>query len=176
MPGFIHDSTDIKILLLYILNRLPEAIGFDALVELALCDGGITYFDVAQCLDSLVKTGHAEESPGGYRALDKGRRDGGSTESGLPHSVRVKCEKGVMEHIVRSRRSASIETSTVLRRRGGYTAELRLSGDGEELMALRLYAVSAARAEELEAEFKLRAEEIYAEIIGAIFRKGQETP
>ncbi|MDR2502471.1 MAG: DUF4364 family protein [Oscillospiraceae bacterium] len=170
MPGFIHDNTDIKILLLYILNRLPEPVGFDALLELAMCDGGITYFDVTQCLDSLVKTGHAEELSGAYRALDKGRRDGGATESALPLSVKVRCDKGVMEHIVRSRRSASIDTATTIRRRGGYTAELCLSGDGDELMNLRLYAVSAERAAQLESEFKLRAEEIYAEIVGAIFR------
>ncbi len=45
--GFIHDKLDIKILILFILRRLPEPVTFDVLRDLTLCDDGIGYFDFA---------------------------------------------------------------------------------------------------------------------------------
>ena len=43
--GFIHDKLDIKILILFILQRLYAPISMDTLAELTLCDDGISYFD-----------------------------------------------------------------------------------------------------------------------------------
>ncbi|MDR3209195.1 MAG: DUF4364 family protein, partial [Oscillospiraceae bacterium] len=149
MTGFFQDSTDIKILLLFILNRMPEPTDTDTLLELAQCDGGITYFDVADCLASLVRTGHVSLDAGQYAILDKGRRDGGITENSLPRSVRVRVERAVLGCVLRLRRDKMIATSRTIRRRGGYSVELTLSEAGDELMQLRLYAVNQARAEEM---------------------------
>ena len=48
--GFIHDDTDIKVLILYVLRRLPAEIEAEALSELVLVDGGFSYFNFKQCL------------------------------------------------------------------------------------------------------------------------------
>ena len=43
--GFIHEKLDIKILILFILRRLPGVVDRETLGELCQCDNGIGYFD-----------------------------------------------------------------------------------------------------------------------------------
>ena len=64
--GFIHEKLDIKILILFILRRLPGVVDPETLGELCQCDGGIGYFDYSDCLSELVETGHIEEHEEGY--------------------------------------------------------------------------------------------------------------
>ena len=42
--GFIHEKLDIKILILFILRRLPGEVEPETLCTLCPCDGGIDYF------------------------------------------------------------------------------------------------------------------------------------
>ena len=85
--GFIHESRDIKILILFILRRLPGFVDPETLRELSQCDDGIGYFDYAECLSQLVTGGNIEESEEGYRITEKGARNADAVESSLPYSV-----------------------------------------------------------------------------------------
>ena len=58
MAGFIHDKLEIKFLILYIAARVIEPIPFDTVLDLAMCDEGVDYFDFSECLRDLVKTEH----------------------------------------------------------------------------------------------------------------------
>ena len=48
MAGFIHDKLDIKLLVLYIMDRAAAPIDFATLTDLALCDEGVDYFQYAE--------------------------------------------------------------------------------------------------------------------------------
>ena len=41
MAGFIHDKLDIKLLVLYIMDRAAAPIDFATLTDLSLCDSGV---------------------------------------------------------------------------------------------------------------------------------------
>ena len=43
--GFIHEKLDIKILILFILRRLPGTVDRDMLSDFTQCDGGVGAFD-----------------------------------------------------------------------------------------------------------------------------------
>ena len=69
MPGFIQDKLEIKFLILYIAARVIEPVPFDTILDLALCDDAIDYFDFSDCLADLVRTEHMTLSDSGLYAL-----------------------------------------------------------------------------------------------------------
>ena len=165
--GFIHDKLDIKILILFILRRLPGSVDPETLLELCQCDEGIGYFDYSDCLSELVETGHITESEEGYTITEKGARNADAVESSLPYSVRSKALKLLAPVEERLRRAAMI-TARHEMGEDGCTVELAM-GDGKgELIHLRLLCADEEQAGTLEKHFRKNAEGYYQKIIGLL--------
>ena len=166
--GFIHDMVDIKILILFILNRLSDPVDMDTLAELTLLDSGIGYFDLAECVASLTATGHITLDGGKYSITEKGRRNGEITESSLPYSVRIKAEQTAAQIRKRTRRESMIRTSRTIRRGGGYDVTLTLSDGIGEIMHTVLFATDEKQAAALENGFREKAETVYNQLVKSI--------
>ena len=163
--GFIHGELDTKILILYVLRRLPRPVEAGTLSELCSFDSGVGWFDYADCLAGLVDTGHVEELPGErYVITDKGRTNGEAAETSLPYSVRMKASRLIEPIAEKMRRDAMIETSHEPSSGGGVTVRLRLSDGKGEIMSLGLLAPDEAAAEAMERAFRTDAEGIYQHI------------
>ena len=159
--GFIRDTLDIELLILYILNRLPGAVDRDTLSELTLCDGGINYFSFSEALADLLSTGHVKEEDGLYASTEKGQRNGSATESSVPFSVRVKVERAIRPVVQQLRRSELVRTATEPRPRGGYVVKLSLADNGGPMLKLELLVGSESQARAAEKTFRAEAEELY---------------
>ena len=165
--GFIHEKLDIKILILFILRRLPGTVDPETLLELCQCDEGIGYFDYRDCLSELVETGHITESEEGYTITEKGARNADAVESSLPYSVRSKALRLLAPVEERLRRAAMITARHTLSEEG-CTVELAM-GDGKgELIHLRLLCADEEQAGTLEKHFRKNAEGYYQKIIGLL--------
>lgn len=161
--GFIHEKLDIKILILYILRRLPGTVEPETLLELCQCDGGIGYFDYSDCLNELVETGHVEESEDGYRITGKGVRNADAVESSLPYSVRSKALKLMAPVEERLARAAMI----IARHSdgdGGCMVELGMSDGKGEVLHLRFLCAGDEQAKLIEKNFRRGAEDYYQRI------------
>lgn len=166
--GFIHGELDIKILILFVLRRLPAPVDAQTLEELCRCDDGIGYFDYADCLADLVETGHVEElSRGRYRITEKGDRNGETAETSLPYTVRTRAEKLLAPVAETMRRDNMIQTSHEAAG-GGVTVSLSLSDGKGEILAMRLLAPDEDRAEVMEQTFRRDAELIYERVVGLL--------
>ena len=158
--GFIHEKLDIKILILYVLRRLPAAIDGEQLAELVLIDGGIGYFDYKQCLSELVDNAQVEESEDGYVITAKGTRNGEILESSLPYSVRSKAERAIGPVAEEMRRSAMIlanhECSDA-----GVTVYLSMADGVGTIFDLKILAADEEQARVMERNFKKNAERFY---------------
>ena len=166
--GFIHDKLEIKILVLFILNRLPTPVSFDQLTELVLCDDGFSYFDYTECLTELERTGHIQQEAGKYGITDKGRRNGSVTETSIPYSVRIKAERAVLRVTPALLRDSMIKTSSQARRDGCYDVTLRLSDGIGEMLAISIIAPSEQRAVTFEKVFRRDAEKILTELMNRL--------
>lgn len=166
--GFIHEKIEIKILILFILRRLPEPIAFDALIELAMCDDGISYFDLSECIAELVKTDHLSLEGGKYSITKKGMRNGEITENGIPYSVRAKAEKSTAEIRAAQNRNAMIKTSSICDQESGYKVNLSLSDGFGDVVSMELFAANEQQSLELEKGFRKNAESIYNALIELI--------
>ncbi|MBQ3855655.1 MAG: DUF4364 family protein [Ruminococcus sp.] len=161
--GFIHEKLDIKILILFILRRLPGTVEPETLLELCQCDGGIGYFDYADCLSELVETGHVEQNEDGYVITEKGKRNADAVESSLPYSVRVKAMKLMAPVEERLRRSAMITAKHTVEE-GSCIVELAMSDGKGELIHLHLLCADEEQARTMEKRFRKDAEGYYQKI------------
>lgn len=169
--GFIHGELDTKILILYVLRRLPRPVDAQTLADLCSFDNGVGWFDYSDCLAGLVDTGHVEELPGErYAITEKGKVNGEAAETSIPYSVRRKADRLLEPVAEKMRRDAMIETEHEAVK-GGVSVDMKLSDGQGEILALRLLAPDEGTAEGMEAAFRADAEGIYQRII-EIFTDG----
>lgn len=126
MPGFIQDDMDLKLLVLYIMDRVAGPITFLQLFELALCDAGVDYFSLTQAVDHMTATGQLTKEGDRYAITDRGRRNSQICESSLPRSVRRRCD----ENLVRVNEALRLESQV--------RAQIMDSGDGTVTLCLTL--------------------------------------
>ena len=166
--GFIRDKLDIKILILYILEKLPKPVEPVTLSDLALFDGGFTWFDYTDCLAELIQTDHIEEKNGRYAITEKGRRNVNTVSSSLPYTVRAKAERLTAPVAAAMRRASMIETDIEPGAKGGRTVSMRLSDGVGEVISLRLAVPDEDQAKAIEKRFRDSAEDLYNRIIGIL--------
>lgn len=165
--GFIHEKLDIKLLILYVLRRLPAEIDGERLAELVLIDGGISYFDYKDCLAELVQTAQIEEGEDGYRVTAKGSRNCEILESGLPYTVRRKAERAAAPVAEEMRRSAMILANHEAGE-GGVTVYLAVNDGLGSIFDLKILAADEAQAKRIEKNFKKNAEAYYNRFISEL--------
>lgn len=166
--GFIHDKLDIKILILYILEKLPGPVEPVVLSDLTLFDGGFTWFDYTDCLAELTQTGHVRDEDGKFEITEKGRRNVGYVGSSLPYSVRAKADRLTAPVASAMRRASQIETVTEVGKDGEAAVSLRLSDGVGEVISMRLAVPDETSAKAIEKRFQKGAEKIYNKILALL--------
>jgi len=166
--GFIHERSDIKVLILFIMRCLTEPVTPDVLIGLTLCDDGIGYFDVTECISMLIESKHIKLENGKYSLTQKGIRNGEVLEKNLPYSVRAKTEAATALIRVNLSRDAMIKTKRCTGDNGEYKVMLSLSDGVSDIISMELFTVNEAQAKTLEKGFKKNAEKIYLSIIAML--------
>ncbi len=172
--GFIHDKLDIKFLILYLMARVAAPIDLSDLTELAMCDGGVDYFQLAEAAAELVETGHLTLEDGRYAITEKGRRNGAACESSLPYSVKRRCSGALSRLNSVLRRNAQVRGEVAARPEGGFTVRLTLDDDSGSLLAMELFCPTQEQADRLTQGFKARPERVYNEVLSVLLGGDEE--
>lgn len=172
--GFIHDKLDIKFLILYIAARIIEPVPFNTILELALCDEGVDYFDFSECMRDMVDSDHLTLSEDGlYAITEKGIRNSEICESSLPYSVRLRCNKELEIWNRKLRRKHQVRATSAKRDNGTFTVHMCLDDDLGNIMDLKLLAVQENMAQVFMEKFQKNPEYIFTEIMKLML---SETP
>ena len=163
--GFIHEKLDIKILILFVLRRLPGPVSFETLSDLVMVDEGFDYFEYSQCLAELVRTGHVEQNENSYRITKIGAENGDTVESSIPYSVRAKAERKAEPVITKMKRNNQIVTSHETQSNGLPKVKLSLSDGLGNIISMSVLASTEEQAKNIEKNFRADAEGIYHKII-----------
>lgn len=171
--GFIQDKLEIKFLILYVASRLIEAVPFEAMQELTMCDEGIDFFDFSECLSALVSSEHLTVSEDGlYAITEKGLHNGQICESSLPYSVRLRADKNITIYNQKLRRQSQIKSEIAPRPNGTYTVTLAFSDDSDEnILKMELMVPKKVMAQDLAERFQKNAEQLYSGILNALFEE-----
>ena len=166
MEGFrpMQEKLDIKILILFILRRLPEAVEGETLANLALADGAAGYFEYAECLAELEDSGHVERKGHTYRITEKGNRNCEIVESSLPFTLRSHLEKKLSPMAEGMRRRALI-TAKHQETPAGCQVTLTLADEMGAILDMKLICGGEEHAQKIEDNFREKAEEFYNRII-----------
>jgi len=163
--GFIHEKLDIKILILFVLRRLPGPVSFETLSDLVMVDDGFDYFEYSQCLAELVRTGHVQQNENSYKITEIGAENGDTVESSLPYSVRSRAERAARPLIEKMKRDRQIVTSHEQLENGLSKVRLSLSDGIGDIVSLSILASGEEQAKNFEKYFRSDAENIYHQII-----------
>ena len=166
--GFIHEKLDIKLLILFILSRLPAPVDRGTLDELCQsCDNGVGYFDYSDCLAELIATGHVVGEDEEYSATDKGKRDGSTVESSLPFSVRSRALTLIAPDEERLARAAMIRAESSVGA-DGCRVSLGMSDGKGEIISLELLCSGEEQAKRIKKNFRRGAEGYYTKIVSML--------
>ncbi|MCI8870575.1 MAG: DUF4364 family protein [Lawsonibacter sp.] len=169
--GFIQDDLDLKLLVLYIMDRVAAPITFLQLLELALCDAGVDYFSLNQAVSHMVETGHLSAEGERYAITEKGRHNSGICQSSLPYSVRRHCDDNLIRVNDALRREEQVRAVLTAQDNGACTLELYLADSSGPLMELRLLVPSREKGEALARRFKAAPEQTYQQIFALLERE-----
>lgn len=171
--GFVREQLDIKILILYILARLPGPVDRESLADIVFCDGAIDYFLFSECLSELIATEHIMKENGKYEITQRGRDDGAMIETSLPISVRDNADLAMVPVAERISRDAMIRTSSV-KTNYGCTVNLSLSDGKGSIMKLSALVGDEEQAKMIEKKFRKNAEDYYVRILSMFFEESVE--
>lgn len=172
--GFIHEKLDIKLLILFILSRLPAPVDRGTLDELCQrCDDGVGYFDYSDCLGELMHTGHISEEDEEYTITEKGLNNARTLESSLPFSVRSRALKLIAPVEERLARAAMLRTEIENGADGCHVA-LSMSDVAGEIVSMRLLCANEEQAKKMKKTFRRSAEEVYQKIVAILSEEGEK--
>lgn len=169
--GFVSSELEIKTLTLHVLEYVKVPVTFDELMQCVFVDGAINYFNFADYLDGMVKTGHVEiNSDTGidrYSITQKGKRDIEHIRSSVPSYVLRKAEKAsdtVREEVIRK----SLVNVKVVEDGDSYRAVCSLSDGNAEIFSFSMLTITREDAKKFTANFYKNAERIYNEFLRAM--------
>ncbi len=169
--GFIHEELDIKILILFVLRRLPGVVDPSELSDLCRsCDEGFDYFEYSDCLADLIDNGLIAENEDGFSITEKGAKNVEIVENDIPYSVRSRAEKLLKPLRDRLRREAMIRTSHVNEKNGCFVQLSMSDGEGD-VINLQLLCGGEEQAKIMEKNFRRNAEAFYQQFIELLSKK-----
>ena len=162
MPhGFINDMLDVKLLILYITDRLLYPVNTQTLYELCLQDDKLSYFDVMQAVPQMVESGHLAETEDGYVITDKGRETAQITKDSLAYPVQQRAARAVERFNREVRRKSFVRTEVLEQPNGEALAVMHLDDDLGSLVTIEYTCPSARQAAFLTKAFPAKADRLY---------------
>ena len=167
--GFIHDTLDVKVLILFVMSRVGYPATSQQIYELCYQDDCVSYFDVCTAIPQMVKSGHlVEKEPDLYEITEKGRADGSLTQDSIAYTVRCRAENAVNRFNRQLRRSSFVKTKVIPRESGDCSVMMALDDESGNLMTLELLAPNQRQAVRLGKLYEKKAEIIYNMIMAEL--------
>ena len=156
-PGGLTTSTEIKILICYLLSTVEEPLSGEMIKEVLFEEGIANYFECADAIADLSENGnlHKTGEEGGipfYRVTERGRKNAGMLMHSVPRSARDKAVQCALRLLGERRKNAQNKVE-IKKAPDGYTVSCRVLDVGSDLMNLTLFVADKVQAERVKEVF-----------------------
>ncbi len=170
----LSDKTDVKVLILYILDEINHPITYAAAVDSILDVGCVGGFDFAECFSELSELGHIlSDTVGGetyYMIADSGSMVARELRGSLPTAVLDRASVAAARHLALAKMGVVLHANITPTERGDFRIDFHINkGDREDMLALSVCVSTRERAERIKAYCEsARAEDVYRGILTVI--------
>lgn len=174
VPGMLINSTDVKILICYMLKSLGEPMNKEKLVEVIYVNDIADYFDIRSAVCQLVENGNVTEDAEGMLTLsDTGRYAADTLETTLPLSTREKAVKEGIKINTMYRREKENEV-TFEKTENGIYVRCSISDGTDEMMAFKLFVMDEMQAQAVKTHFLEDPSKVYKRLVYSLVATDEE--
>lgn len=164
-----HTIVDIKIFILFLLDRIRYPIDRSTLIEIIAENTDSISFDYDSCLAELVRDGHVyfdeDEDDKYYMISEKGRAISAELYDNLDGAFRERSIKSVAKHLSLSARGVEISGRIEVTGDKRYTVTLKAKDKQGEILNLSLTVASLAEAEEIRRNYEINPTGVYRGVL-----------
>ncbi len=166
-PGGLLNSTQIKVLVCYILANLEEPFPRQDMQELFHARGYANYFALSEAISELTAGGNVRETDenGDYTITPSGREAAQELAKTLPRSLRegaLLAAKDRLNQLEQSKMGNQVE---IRESDGGFTVTCTVQEGGKALMQVSLWLPQLADAEHVRTVFLKDPSRVYSGIV-----------
>lgn len=158
-----------KVLILYLLNKLPDGIKSDNLFKIVSSANNINYFYFQELLTDLIETNFVgsliKEEDTFVKITSEGQNALSLTKSLLPGILKLKADNVFKEEIPSIVEESSIITEYIPKNEKDYTVKCKIIEKNETIFEVSTFAASRDRAKQISDNWKNNANKIYPKIL-----------
>ena len=163
-----------KVLILYLLNKLPDGIKNDNLYKIVSSANNINYFYFQELLTDLIESNFVGSFTKDEDIIVKITSDGKNalslTKSLLPGILKLKADNVFKEEISNIAEESSIITEYIPKNENNYTVKCKIVEKNETVFEISTFAGSRDRAKQISDNWKKNANNIYPKIINLLLK------
>ncbi len=166
-PGGLVNTTEIKVLICYILKSVKEPVPATKLCDLLFYKGIANAFEVSDSIESLLKNKNivcVNEKEQTYTTTESGDHVADTLKTTVPLSIREKACKSTLKMMAEIRNAKETDISIV---RNGDNTYITCSAldNGNPIMSVQLLVSDESQAISIKNKFLESPSEIYSKII-----------
>ena len=169
MKQSTQDLAENKVLILYLLNKLPDGIKSDNLFKIVSSANGINYFYFQELLTDLIDTNlvgsFTRDEDIFIKITSEGQNALSLTKSLLPGILKLKADNVFKDEISEIVEESSIITEYIPKDENNYTVKCKIVEKNEILFEISAFAGSRERAKQISDNWKNNANNLYPKII-----------
>lgn len=170
-PGGLRRSSDIKLLICYILSTLNKPIKKEYITSAVVDNGIANYFEIMDAFSELEKNGNiqlSDKTDETYTVSSQGRFISKNIWEELPATIRERTLSAVSDLMVRKKTEQEVTAEVTKLDGGGYIVECRINGGQTDLFSFRIFAPDSKQARLIKKNFRENPEMIYKVMVAAI--------
>ena len=154
-PGSVTTRHEVLILICYMMRRAGQPVSYEQLSQALMRQQLVNYFEFADGMSSLEKSGHiaaAPDAPGCWVLTRLGEQAAETFEKTLPPAVRERAADA-MEKILTLLKRQQQNHVFIKKQKDGYTVTLTITDIGSDLLSVSIFMPTREECEAIRRRF-----------------------